>query len=242
MTVQRRITTNFQRTIFKNPSGFTIIELLIFITILALLFLVSALFAPTYLKKARDAKRKADLEKIKVTLYDYYFDENCFPKTLPGCNEGLSVDGTVYFNNFPCDPKGNGYGYQVEEEDCSQWFKILANLENIQDTDIDKVGCRHGCGLQCEYNYGLSSTNIRLNSGCVVYYACSPSRQCIEYEDPWKSDCPKVFENDPTCNDNICEGGTKKDILCHDESGKHIPEEKPEEKPKEPGGGKSPKK
>ena len=226
MTIQRKITANFQRTILKSPKGFTLIELLIFITILALMFLVSALFAPTYLKKARDARRKADLEKIKVALYDYYFDSDCFPTALPACNERFGASSTVYLNEFPCDPNGGSYGYQIEEAACSQWFKILTNLENTQDTDIDKVGCRHGCGPDCGYNYGLASTNIKVNKDCVIYYACGPSGECGPFDDPACSLCPKVFENDPTCGGGCdCSGPKKKENCCHDERGKHIPED-----------------
>jgi len=160
------------------------------------------------------------LQEIKIALYDYYFDANCFPETLPNCGENFASNGTIHLANFPCDPNNNRYGYQVAEENCNQWFKILANLENDRDSAIDKTGCRNGCGPECEYNYGLASTNILVNKDCVTYYACAPNGTCTEFEDPFISQCPRVFENDPGCA-NSCE---EKENRCHDERGKKIPE------------------
>lgn len=201
-------------------NGFTIFEVLLVMFICGLLIFSVTLAVSSYLRQARDAGRKADLEKIKIALYDYYFDNGCYPKTLPGCGGNLGFSDASYLNNFPCDPKGISYGYQIENEECSQWFKILTNLENLKDTGIDKVGCRNGCGPVCEYNYGLSSTNIRVNEGCIKYYACTPgsssTSHCEEFVDPEASLCPAVFEDDPTCN-NSCD---KKENRCHDERGK----------------------
>jgi len=201
------------------------IELLVVITVLGLLFILVAVNAPPQLKKARDAHRKADLQLIKVALYDYYFDYDCFPQELPKCGEDFGLEGEPYLKNFPCDPKGIGYGYEVEDEECSQWFKILTNLENIQDSGIDKVGCRNGCGPECKYNYGLASTNIRVNKDCVLYYACAPGSGaeggCVEFEDPLISQCPQVFENDSACGGVDCSAKANK---CHDSRGKRIPD------------------
>lgn len=191
-------------------------EVLLVITIGGLIFYLANLFVSAYMLKARDSRRKLNLERIKTALYDYYFDSDCFPKTLPACGGNLGFTNGSYLGNFPCDPKSMSYGYQTEDKECSQWFKILTNLENLEDSGIDKVGCRNGCGPNCEYNYGLSSTNIKVNQGCVKYYACTPSGYCQEFTDPEASQCPRVFENNSTCN-NICD---QRENRCHDERGK----------------------
>lgn len=204
----------------KKIKGFTIFELLIAITILSLLIFLSAINIQPQIRKARDAKRKADIEKIKVSFYDYFLDKNCFPESIPNCDQSLKINNFVYLNSFPCDSLKKAYIYQTDGKDCPQWFKILTNLENIQDVGIDKVGCRSGCGPECQYNYGLSSNNIRLNEGCLITYACSPGGRCIEYEDADISRCPSVFENDSSCQDSCSERFNR----CHDERGKKTPE------------------
>lgn len=207
---------------FSREKGLTIFELLVVIAVLVLLAIFITLNIPPQIAKARDARRKVDLEKIKTALYDYYFDADCFPKELPGCEEDFGSSSMVYLNNFPCDPKGINYAYEVEDGECSQWFKILTNLENTQDLGIDKVGCRGGCGPECRYNYGLASTNIRVNKDCVAYYACAPGGECTEFEDPFISDCPQIFENDFSCGEVDC--GAKEN-WCHDSRGKKTPED-----------------
>lgn len=219
--------------ILKKKRGVTLIELLIVISVAALLVILSSLMLPTLLKKARDARRKADLEIIFVALNNYYSDKNCFPGTLPDCGQDFGPNDSPYLKDFPCGPKGESYAYQVDEEDCHQWFKVLTKLEYLADSGIGKVGCQNGCGPGCQYNYGLSSTNIRLNQGCITYYACAPGGECQPFEDPARSECPRFFENDPTCGGaNNCE---QRESRCHDASGKNVPyidEPTPTEKPK----------
>lgn len=204
----------------KGIEGLTLIEILLWVLIFGIFSALASYLITTSLpKKARDGQRKADLERLKIALYDYYFDANCFPKALPGCDQNFSAGDQVYLANFPCDPKlKTGYIYQVEDKPCSQWFKVLTNLENTKDPGIVKVGCQYGCGPECAYNYGLASSNIRINEGCISYYACTPSGECVEFIDPEASQCPKVFENDPTCGQGTsCQD--RKD-RCHDDRGK----------------------
>lgn len=205
----------------KKNKGFTIFELLAIIAVLGIFIFLVTINASVQIKKARDAKRKADLEKIKIALYDYFFDKDCFPENLPSCQGDLKSGDKVYLNNFPCGPKDDEYIYQKEDNSCSQWFKILTNLENLQDVGIDKVGCRNGCGPECQYNYGLTSSNVFLNEDCVVTYACSSSGRCLEFEDPFISDCPRIFENDASCQNACSERANR----CHDERGKKVPGE-----------------
>ncbi len=204
----------------KRLKGFSLFEILIIISIASLLFIFSAVSVNGQLKKARDGKRKADLEKVKVALYDYFFDADCFPTNLPNCGESLTIRNTDYIKKIPCNSSGNSYEYQTENNDCPQWFKVLTNLENLNDSGITKTGCNFGCGLECDYSYAVSSSNIRANDGCITNYACDPSRECSEYEDPGISQCPAVFENDPTCND-ACDD---RDNRCHDSRGKRVPD------------------
>lgn len=205
----------------RSLRGFTLFELLIAITVLAILFIASTLVASSQMKKARDGRRKADLGRIKTALYDYYFDQNCFPATLPACSEGFKQGETVYLNSFPCDPQDIPYVYEVENNPCPNWFKALTNLENTADKDIDRVGCRTGCGPKCQYNYGVASSNISIIDGCVVYFACNPGGQCQAYDNPEESDCPVTYKNDPTCK-NFCPESTKSG-RCKTASGKQEP-------------------
>jgi type II secretory pathway pseudopilin PulG len=200
----------------KKLRGTSLIEILITLVVFAAISASSYLTAKTLFQKARDSKRKADLEKIKLALYDYFFDTNCFPESLPNCGEKLTQNNHTYLDNFPCDYQEIPFVYQTENEDCRRWFKVFTNLENTKDPAIDKLGCRLGCGPNCAYNYGLGSSNILIREGCVVTYACTPSGNCAEFEDPQASQCPKIYENNPSCNG----GCSTRANRCHDERGK----------------------
>lgn len=168
--------------------------------------------------KTRDARRKSDLDRIKIALYDYYFDNDCFPTDLPDCDQGFGFEGQYYLPRFPCDMLGNIYTYETDESDCPSWFKVLTNLEISDDESIVASGCGRGCGSECQFNYGVASTNTKLNDGCVTYYACSPNGECTSFYDPQKSQCPRVFENDEVCGGIDC--SKDKNVKCHDMSGK----------------------
>lgn len=227
----------------KNSRGFTLIEILIVIAILGVLaLLVSALYVPTQLRKARDASRKIDFKAIGNGLNQYYDTKGCYPSEFPSCHNPLVLGNSKYVGSMPCDPRlKTAYVYLTDGSSCSQWFKLYTNLENQQDQNIDDAGCRTGCGPQCQYNYGISSPNIGLDT-CLppqptstpippvsptptpMQYACSPGGGqeglCELYDDPGRSQCPKVYPNDPTCSGGEC---SKNENRCKDSSGKHIP-------------------
>lgn len=226
----------------KNRS-FTLIEILIVITIIGILLLVgSALAVPAQLRKARDAGRKIDFKAITSALNQYYDSESCYPLTLPSCHNPLAVGASKYLAVMPCDPRlKTAYIYLTDGTSCSQWFKIYTNLENSGDRNIDDIGCRSGCGPECKYNYGAASSNIGLDKCLLqptseptsgiqisptptpIQYVCGPGGGqegiCEAYDDPVRSQCPKVYPNDPTCAGECPE----RENRCQNSSGKHIP-------------------
>ncbi len=211
---------------FSRKKGLTIIELLVVIGLLALLTIVAFIAVPTQLKRGRDARRKADFQKIKTALYDYYFDHDCFPKSKdfpPDCREDFGANGEVYLKDFPCDPSGGSYAY-ASKGGCSQWFRLFTNLEVTTDPIIDKIHCRQGCGPTkntCFYNYGVSSTNTYVYRNCSFGYVCNPGGNCQGFEDPWMSKCPVIYA------DENCEGECSQertDNRCQDDSGKQTPD------------------
>ncbi|MBU3957146.1 prepilin-type N-terminal cleavage/methylation domain-containing protein [Patescibacteria group bacterium] len=214
-----------------KKKGFTIIELLVVLGLLALLAITAFIAVPTQLKKARDARRKSDFQRIKTALYDYYFDNDCFPQELLECGEDFGVDGESYLSNFPCDLDGEPYVYVRTKKGggkCSQWFRLFTNLENTADPIIDKIHCRQGCGpskTECDYNYGVASTNTQIYQNCGGAFVCAPGGgtegSCEPYEDPWLSECPVIYGDDSTCDGQCSDPANR----CQNASGKQTPEE-----------------
>jgi type II secretory pathway pseudopilin PulG len=191
----------------KLEKGFTLLEFVIIVALLGLVLSASYIFVPQQLKKSRDARRKSDLENIKGVYEDYYQDKGIYPDSLPSCGESFRIGNEVLLSSVPCDPlTGEDYFYMFCNGEKTNWYKIYTNLEIETDPEIGYINCSSGCGPDCEYNYGVSSANVKLDT-CGVTYACGPGGgslgACEIFQNPDMSNCPKVFLDDPTCN-NEC--------------------------------------
>jgi len=191
-------------------------EILVSIILLSLLVVTSYLAIPKLIAKSFDARRKADLNKIKINLEIYYSFAEEFPRNLPNCGQPLVYKTQTILASMPCDPVTKQPYYYQTKTGSPQSYRLYTLLADTQDISITKVGCQGGCGSNCFYNYGVSSTNIDL---VRCSYVCAPNKTCVKYNDPAKSRCPKLYYNDSTCN-NECNIAANK---CHDESGKNIP-------------------
>ena len=212
-------------------SAFTLVEVLIVISLLGAVTIVSALGLAKQLSKARDAQRKLQLKQLNKALEEYYDSTLCYPLYLPACGEKIQLENSMLLDSVPCDPLTHlPYLYETDNAACNSQYKVYANLENDEDTDIAYVGCSNGCGPDCNYNYGFSSPNTGLDfcSAPIIptpssevppqvmptptidllEYVCAPGLgndgHCTLFVYPELSECPKIWIDDPTCN-NECD-------------------------------------
>jgi len=106
----------------KNKKGFTLVELLVVVSIIGILSSLSMVSVNIARTRARDAKRKADMSQVQLALYLYYDDNLHFPITdmFPDNAEANwdslteSLDstetGVLYMQRVPIDPN-NIYPY-----------------------------------------------------------------------------------------------------------------------------------
>lgn len=102
-------TYNLQPTTKK---GFTFIEILVVATIIGLLTTIAAVTYQSANKKARDGKRKADLEQVRSALEMYRSDSAT--GVYPSGNFGqmiTTLQSSNYLTETPSDPKGYSYFY-----------------------------------------------------------------------------------------------------------------------------------
>jgi len=179
-----------------KKKGFTLVELLIVMAILLMMatMMVGTLNSVGIFNKARDARRKKDIGRIKIAFEDYYNDKSCYPSPTIVSNLMLATNcGTGVFKpwlpSWPCDP--NGTPYQIATDAfgvnaCAKWFKVLTKLENKSDADIP-VGWNQGDGWEyytlggsatsATANFGVSSPNVvwsdvRIDPECEAYSGC----------------------------------------------------------------------
>lgn len=94
--------------------GFTLIEVLIAVAIIAVLTGITLSSAAALQRNSRDAKRASDLSSLQVALQQYYADQNYYPLSgllagqlsLSGSNFSSPNGSIVYLNKIPSDPLG----------------------------------------------------------------------------------------------------------------------------------------
>ena len=145
------------KKIVKQKTGFTLIEMLVVISVIAIVLAISL---PNFIgarERARDAKRKVELGELKKALRLYYNDYQQYPAgsgtTINGCGEtGLlacpvctisefsagGADGctTIYMKRFPGE-----FDYTLRGQDD---FLLKVTLDNKSDSEIANSQARCG--------------------------------------------------------------------------------------------------
>ena len=214
-----------KKKINRKVASMTLIEIAIIIALLAIFIGLSIEVIKTQFVKVRDAERKLDIGKLRMSLESYYDTYGCYPSSLPECEEEFALGKDILILDTPCDPKTKEkYYYDVDDEGtCKKWYRLYGSLERTDDRIIQILGCLSGCGSECEYNYGVSSPNTSIES-CALEYVCAPGGgkdgSCEVFEAPELSECPRVYLDNPTCN-NDCSDPKKR---CANSKGKHVPD------------------
>ena len=106
--------------------GFTMIEILISIAIIAVLTAIGIVSYVSINKNARDAKRRGDIEQIRSALELYRSDNGYYPAPANAIDPGWAdVDDLgadlvdTYLPSIPSDPKGDVSQYMYQAKDAS---------------------------------------------------------------------------------------------------------------------------
>jgi general secretion pathway protein G len=198
----------------KRKNGFSMIELLAIVAIIAILIIVLMVLMRNQNARGHDARRKSDLENIKISFEDYFNDNDCYPAdTVLDVCEDKSFQ--PYLKSIPCDPvSGDTYAYEPVAG-CGG-YRAYAVLQDSDDPVIEKLGCdgADGCGAASgvEYNYGIA-IGVPLYGGGVVgsptpspspgwVYACDSTGVCNKFEEGHEQllKCPITFEEEDCQN------------------------------------------
>ncbi|MFA5136741.1 MAG: prepilin-type N-terminal cleavage/methylation domain-containing protein [Patescibacteria group bacterium] len=165
--------------------GMTLIEVIITFMVLVLLATVAIILInpKEQLSKARDTRRKNDLNEIRKIFESWYSDTGCYPKKSEICfndissttceictSDPASPSLSTYTSSVLCDPEApdKQYLYQFGgSADCPASFVVYSRLTstyNRQD-DIWSCGPVHGCGPSPLYGYDylVCSPDARLS-------------------------------------------------------------------------------
>lgn len=122
----------------KGERGFTLVELLVVISIIGVLATLVLLQLGTARSKARDAKRISDINQIRSAVEQYFEDNGGkYPVAVSLANLGK------YMTQVPVDPlTGTAYDYSWDPAVSPVRFRLGARLESTanalnSDADID---------------------------------------------------------------------------------------------------------
>ena len=131
----------------KIKKGFTLIEMLVVVSLIGVLTTLVAANLNSARERARDTQRKSDLRNIETGLRLYYQDYQAFPGNgsggeISGCGaDGISVcswggnwsdSNTTYMNKMPKDPlPDQSYKYTASSDNES--YTLDSCLENKSD-------------------------------------------------------------------------------------------------------------
>ena len=134
--------------------GFTLVEMLIVIAIIAILASVALVSVGGVRRSANDTKRISDLNKVQQSLEVYYVKNGVYPST-PANWAGLGTDLGTTLANDPAASGGATYSYGVDGGRQHYTLKAVLESDNkILDEANELDGASNG--LACDdaaFNY-----------------------------------------------------------------------------------------
>ena len=100
----------------RDARGFTLLEVLVSATIIAVLTVIGVVSYGSVNKRSRDVKRKSDIEQVRSALEMYRSDNGAYPGVSVGSFGSFSTLGSgvlvsTYTPAVPTDPQPSQYSY-----------------------------------------------------------------------------------------------------------------------------------
>ena len=137
----------------KKSKGFSLVELLVVITIIAILSVVAYTAIGGQTIKARDSKRQQDMSTIQSAMELYFVEFSRYPGSLENGEATLAAGWKIpkkYLSEIPTDPGGDDYiyalsgttAYQIAStlEDDGDPVNFVARVVGNSDTDLINPG------------------------------------------------------------------------------------------------------
>jgi len=136
--------------------GFTLLELLVVISIIGILMAIGSVSFSTAQKKGRDSRRMGDMKAIQKALEECYALDNRYPSTsgvVSGSALSCAVSTASVMNQVPDDPKPDeDYTYTVDANPATIYC-LCAELENTGAGNASDVGSGGSCNYAADDDY-----------------------------------------------------------------------------------------
>ena len=125
--------------------GFTLLELLVTISIIGILMAIGSVSFSTAQKKGRDSRRQGDMTAIQKSLEQCYALDSEYPQTVSSGSSLECEGGTVTMNLVPDDPKPDkDYTYSINANPATIYC-LCAFLENDGSGNASTTGAGGVC-------------------------------------------------------------------------------------------------
>ncbi len=198
-----------------SKSGYTLIEILIVIAIIALLAVALLVSIRSQRQKAEDARTKSEINRLKTAMEDYYGDNNCYPPNawFDDAADCGSNSMSPYLPSMICDNKtGTPYRYETDPTGC-KWYILYGSLQRTSDASYNQY---FSPSTELLGTYASGSANAPITENRVYdivnhqYYWCSgnaSSGGCTSYN-PNTHTCTPSFMDDVNCGSGCTQAGS----------------------------------
>ena len=131
--------------------GFTLLELLVTISIIGILLAIGSASFSTAQRRGRDSRRQADMKSVQKALEQYYAVETEYPDSVSSGGSITTSGGEVTMNQVPYDPKNSGsYVYSYSKSATNDAYCLCAYLENLETGNADNAGANGVCSWDAD--------------------------------------------------------------------------------------------
>lgn len=136
----------------RISKGFTLIEVLVVIAIIAILATAVIIGISAFQGQARDARRISDLHLIQTMMEAYFGKHGQYPDNTVWKNQLRDLSDIIAIPSDPLDPIGTTRPYQYSVTSDNLHYVIAATLENnnnILKSSIALQGTQAGITGDC---------------------------------------------------------------------------------------------
>jgi len=113
---------------WQSSGGFTLLELVVVITILGILLSIALPNYRNHVTIAKEAVLRENLYRLRDLIDQYQSDKGRYPETL----EALVTDG--YVRKIPTDPMGGGPWVEIPPENDSATGEALTGVYDVKSS------------------------------------------------------------------------------------------------------------
>jgi len=145
----------------KKNKGFTLLELLVVISIIGILMAIGTVSFTTAQRKSRDSRRRGDMKAIQKALEQCYAVDGSYLDELPDGGSVMSCTGQTVMEVVPVDPK-NSDPYEYDDDSYSydednDKYCLCALLEVTDGGNASAAGAGGSCTFGAGTYYCVSN-------------------------------------------------------------------------------------